>query len=253
MSRLVEEELCDFLEQEYSQPETEFLPALKVAPIHGVLPFGGHRNPLTRSNTARKVSTVIATAATDWVPQVYHFDSEGEFVVALEAVLDPDFYGLEVQLPPIPHGRGRTKKKKEHHFDLRLTFSDGYRRTVYVRNGESLAKRETQEEIDGIFKCIPKDFADDAIVVNTDHYTRAYRDNLRRIWHLSKKEDTDADEHVERVARSTSYWLLRDLIGKCDLPPARCWQAAMRLVGRRTLCADWHSVINLHSRVKLGA
>ena len=171
MSRVVEEELYDFLEQEYSQPETEPLPALRVAPVYGVLPFAGHRNPLTRSNTARKVSTVFATAATGWVPQVYHFDSEGEFAVALEAVLDPDLYGLEVQLPPIAYRRGRSQTKRKHHGDMRLTFSDGYRRMVYVKNGNSLAKRETQDEIDDIFNWIPQDFADDAIVVNTDSHT----------------------------------------------------------------------------------
>ena len=226
-------------------------PALIVAPIHGVLPYRGVRNPLIRSNTARKVSFAAATPATDGMPELYHFDSEAESVVGLEALLDPDLYGLEVQLPPIMYRCRRARKMVPHHFDLRLTFRDGYRRAVFVRNGWSLSRRQTQDEIEDIFRCIPMDFADDAVVVNADHYTRAYRDNLRRVWRLSSRPDPEADAHVEQIARTTGYWLLRDLIAQCGLPTAQAWQSAMRLIGRRVLWADWHAVINIHSRVRL--
>ena len=40
---------------------TKKLPALVVPPIPGVLPCEGAHNPLTRSNTARRVSMVIPT------------------------------------------------------------------------------------------------------------------------------------------------------------------------------------------------
>ena len=42
---------------------TKKLPALVVPPIPGVLPFEGAHNPLTRSNTARRVSMVIPTVS----------------------------------------------------------------------------------------------------------------------------------------------------------------------------------------------
>lgn len=227
--------------------------ALEVAPIHGVLPYAGARNPLTRSNTARKVSFTAATPATAGVRQLYHFDSQAESAVALEALLDPELYGLEVQLPPILFPCRRAKKEREHYFDLRLTFRDGFRRAIYVRNGWSLGLQSTQDEIDDIFGSLTTDFADDAITVNADDYTRAFRDNLRRIWYLNRQADPAADAHVEDVARCTSYWLLQDLIAKCDLPPAQAWQSAMRLIGRRVLWADWHAVINVWSRVRLNA
>ncbi|AZB65613.1 hypothetical protein EBL87_17940 [Cereibacter sphaeroides] len=226
---------------------------LDVAPIHGVLPFAGARNPLTRSNTARRVSFAAATPATGGVPQVYHFESEAESVVAIEALLHPDLHGLEVQLPPIPFRCRRSGRTREHHFDLRLTYRDGHRRAVFVRNGWSLGKRATQDEIDDIFTAIPEGFADDAVVVNADDYSRAYRDNLRRIWHLSRNPDPAADAHVEAVARAANYWLMKDLVAQCDLPPAAAWQSAMRLIGRRILRADWHAAITLHSRIGLAA
>ncbi|MFC3084569.1 hypothetical protein [Tabrizicola soli] len=107
--------------------------ALNVAPIHGVLPFAGARNPLIRSNTARKVSFTACTLATDGVPQVYHFDSEAESAAALEALLHPDLHGLEVQLPAITYRCRRSRKNRDHHFDLRITFRDGFRRAIFVR------------------------------------------------------------------------------------------------------------------------
>jgi hypothetical protein len=68
-------------------PPKKKLPALDVGPFHGVLPFEGARNPLTRSNTAKRISAAIATPRTGGVRQVYHFDGEAEFYVAVEALL----------------------------------------------------------------------------------------------------------------------------------------------------------------------
>ncbi|MHA3976060.1 hypothetical protein ACW9UR_00115 [Halovulum sp. GXIMD14794] len=233
-------------------PRTPKYPPMVVPPIHGVLPFDGARNPLGRSATSHKISETFVTPATNGRRKVYHFEGEAEYAVALEALLSPELHDLEVQLAPIsylaPNGKRRT-----HCFDLRLTFSDGHRRAVFVRNGRSLAKRETQDEIEAIFRQIPPSFADDAIVVNADDYTQAYRDNLRRFWYLHGKSDPVADAHVEAVARNAAFWFLKDLVSKCDLSPAAAWQSAMRLISRRVLGANWHAVISDHSRVWIPA
>jgi len=193
----------------------EKLPALQVAPIHGVLPYAGHRNPLTRSDTVKRVSAAIATPMSGGERQVYHFDGEAEYAVALDALRSPELYGLEVQLAPLRFYCNRTRKIRSHSFDLRLTFSDGYRRVVFVRNATSLAKPETQNEIDDIFAAVTDDVADDAVVVCADDYTRAYRDNLRRIWEMLQLSDAEADAIVEDAARTTNYWYLGDLIANC--------------------------------------
>ena len=173
---------------DYSPIKTEKLPELVVPPIRDVLPFEGSHNPMTRSNTARRVSMTIPTPATDGKRQVYHFDGEREAAVALEALLSPDLFRLEVQLPKIyfdlPQGYNKRKKPRGHHFDLRLTFNDGYKRAVYVKNATSLARRKTQDEFAAICEATPQSFADDVIVVNGDHYTMAYRDNLYRLFYL---------------------------------------------------------------------
>lgn len=153
--------------------KTEKLPALVVPPVFGVLPFTGSLNPLTRSNTAHRISMTIPTPATEGVRKIFHFDGEREMAVALEALLHPDLYNLEVQLPGISY-QVPGKKKQTHFFDIRLTFRDGYRRAVYVKNGSTLARREAQDEIDAIFRAVPEEFADDLIVVNGDYYTRPY-------------------------------------------------------------------------------
>lgn len=226
-------------------------PALVVAPIHGVLPYAGDRNPLTRSDSVKRVSAAIATPMTGGIRQVYHFDGESEYAVALDALRSPDLFGLEVQLSPLSYYCRRKRKLRTHRFDLRLTFRDGFRRVIFVRNAASLAKPETQTEIDDIFAAVTEDFADDAMVVCADHYTRAYRDNLRRIWEYLQVKYDDADRLVEDAARNTCYWYLSDLIKNCDMGEWRCYQAAMRLIGLNVLWTDMHGVIDYPSRVVL--
>lgn len=227
------------------------LPALVVAPIHGVLPFAGKRNPLTRSDTVKRVSAAIATPMSGGVRQVYHFDGESEYAVALDALRSPDLYGLEVQLDPVEYFCRKKRRMRSHHFDLRLTFKDGYRRAVFVRNGTSLARPETQDEIDDILAYVTDDFADDTMIVCADSYRRAYRDNLRRIWDYLQVEDDEADAIVEDAARTSNYWYLSDLIANCDLECWRCYQAALRLIGQNVLWTDMHGVIDYPSRVAL--
>lgn len=51
------------LRWETSLGDQEKMQSLKVDPIPGVLPFDGSRNPLTRSDTASRVSMTIITPA----------------------------------------------------------------------------------------------------------------------------------------------------------------------------------------------
>ena len=224
--------------------------SLKVDPIPGVLPFDGSRNPLTRSDTASRVSMTITTPATHGRRKVYHFDGQREMAVALEALLSPELYDLEVQLPPVWF-KNKSGNSVPHHFDLRITFRDGFRRAVYVRHGESLARRETQDEITAIFEATPKSFADDKIVVNGDKYTRGYRDNLLRIWRACNSPDDHTDKYVLECAQSTPFWNIQDLMGRCDLPPGKTFTAILRLIGRQLISVNWNAVVCPHSRVWL--
>lgn len=242
-----------FLEEEVGRKPTGKQPAIQVPEIFGVLPYSGHRNPLTRSTVARRVSATFATRATNGIPKVYHFEALTEWAATLDVLLDPTVYGIEVQLPPIPYPWPGRKKPREHHFDMRVTFEDGFRRAVFVRNGRSLAKPKTKAEIDAIFDAIPTSFSDDAIVVNGDDYTRQYRDNLFRAYDASQRTDPEADEMVKEAAHTTNYWFLKDLIQNSSLPSPRAFDAALRLIGQGLLAADWYSVINIHSRVQLPA
>jgi len=192
----------------------------------------------------------IATPATDHRLKIYHFDGEREMAVALEALLSPELHGLEVQLAPITY-QGKDGKLRSHSFDLRITFRDGFKRAVFVRNGSSLARSEVQDEINAIFAATSQSFADDKIVINGDHYTRAYRDNLRRLWHLSKYPDPETDTHVEQCALNTSYWHMRDLIEQSGLEAGDAFQSIMRLIGKGVLNANLHTVLCPYTRVWL--
>ncbi|SNR35007.1 hypothetical protein [Puniceibacterium sediminis] len=238
------------LEWDTSTGEQKKKPALVVDPVHGVLPYDGFRNPLTRSASTSRISMTIATPATRGQRKIYHFDGQREMAAGLEALLSPELYGLEVQLPPIYY-QAPSGKMTPHSYDLRITFRDGFRRVLFVRHGESLARQETQDEIDAIFEATPKSFADDKQVVNGDKYTRGYRDNLLRIYEASLNSDTDADDHVLDRARKCSYWHMRDLIAQCDVSEARAFDAILRLVGQGVVWANWHAVICKYSRIRL--
>jgi len=234
--------------------KTKKLPPLRVPTPVGVRPYAGARNPMTRSNNAHRIADTFRTPSTNGIPQIYFFESEGEYAVSLEAMLDPELHGLEVQLPPIRFPWQHNKKGyRDHYFDLRLTFRDGYRRAVYVKNGRALQSARIQEEIEAIFSILPDSFADDAIVVNTDDYSRAYRDNLRRMHYVSQIHAPEDDLIVEQAAKSCNYWFLEQLVGQVPLTPAKAWQAALRLIARGIIGADRDAVINLHSHVWLSA
>lgn len=240
-------------DEAYDPPRLEKQNALKVPPIDGVLPYDGARNPMTRSNTAYRVSAAIATPATNGIRKVYHFDGEAEWAVALEALIDPELYALDVQLPffRFKYGKGVNAKFPKHYFDLRITLKNGFRLAVYVKNGSSLARDETVEEIQAIKEAMPASLADDMIVVNATDYIRPYRINLFDFWTVMKLSDPEADAIVELTAQETSYWSVGDLIKHCAIAPSRAFPAVQRLIARRVLDADWYSVVSPHSRVWL--
>lgn len=239
-------------EYELEAARREALPKLEVPAPFGVLPYNAARNPMSRSNSAHRVSMAMAFRATAMVPQIFHFESGGEFAVALEASLDPELYGLEVQLPPIRYPWPWNKKGyRDHYFDLRLTFDDGFRTAVYVKNGKALKQERIKAEIDAIFSCVTEDFADEAIVVNTDDYSRPYRDNLRRMWKHCQSPCDANDDILEEAAHTKNYWLLKDLVAQCPLTRAEAWQSALRLIARGRLAADMNAVFCHQSRVWL--
>lgn len=224
-------------------------PALAIPPIHGVLPFAGKRNPLTRSNTARRVAMTFSTPHLQGRRQVFLFESELESAVAMEAMLSPDFYHLEVQLAPITYKR-QHRASQQHYFDLRVTFRDGHRRVFFVRNGASLMRQDTADEISAVYAAIPEHFADSFQVVSDEHYSRARRGNLRRIWDMSAQIDHDADRHVLEIARSRRYSLARQLVSHCtEVPESVAMHSIYRLIGKNLLGANWDAEINLLSRV----
>lgn len=235
----------------YDPPRSKKQSALVLNPVHGVLPYEGARNPLTRSNTAYRISAPLATPATKGIPKIYHFEGESEWAVALEALLDPDLYALDVQLPPMTFRRqiGTGTKLSKHYFDLRVTLKDGFRLAIYVKNGRSLSRSKTQEEIAAIEEALPEDLADAMIVVNADEYTRPYKSNLFRFSIVMQDIDREADEQVEWAALNCSYWSVSDLIAQCKLPSNRAFPAVQRLVARKIIRADWYSVVSHYSRI----
>jgi hypothetical protein len=167
----------------YSIPKLPRARAIDLAGIPGVLPFDGVRNPSGRSSTSQKVLLTYRTLANDWRPKVGFAESTAEAAVGFEAVMSPMTYDLSFQ-PLEIHFRDDEGVMRSYTHDILITFRNGHRRLVFVRNEESLKKPRTARQIRAIAAATPKRAADDMIVVNANDYTRQRRENLMRMHHF---------------------------------------------------------------------
>lgn len=234
----------------YPLPKLRSAGKITVGEIHGVLPFSGVRNPITASKTSQKVMMTYKTGANQWKPRVGAAESLAEAAVAEDPLTSPDVYDVEFQ--PVEFGyEFPAGSRRSHTIDLRITFNSGLKRFVFVRNRSSLSKPWVMEEIDAIHAAIPPQEAHEFIVVDADEYTRARRDNLRRMHKLTSfQTDPEADEIVfAAVCSLKTLWRMSDLRWVIDLVPARIFQSCLRLIARNKLGADLDAVICHNSRI----
>jgi hypothetical protein len=144
---------------------------IELGEIWGVLPFDGVRNPSARSSTSHKVFLTYRTPANDWRPKVGIAESAAEAAVGLEAIMSPTTHDVSFQ-PLEVRFRDEDGAMRSYTHDLLITFRNGHRRLVFVRNEESLKKPRTERQIRAIVAATPKRAADDMIVVNANDYTR---------------------------------------------------------------------------------
>jgi hypothetical protein len=234
----------------YRLPKLRSAGKITVGDIHGILPFSGVRNPITASKTSQKVMMIYKTAANHWQPRVGAAESLAEAAVAEDALTSPGVHDVEFQ--PVEFGyEYPSRSRRSHTIDLRVTFTSGLRRFIFVRNRSSLLKPWVQEEIDAIHAAVPAQEAHEFIIINADDYSRARRDNLRRMYRLTSfQTDPEADELVfDAVCRLKTLWKMSDLRSVIDLVPARIFQSCLRLIAQQRLGADLDAVICHHSRI----
>ncbi|MEJ1993036.1 MAG: hypothetical protein P8X50_15465, partial [Maritimibacter sp.] len=206
--------------------------------------------PKGAENPDGKVMLTYKTAANNWIPKVGAVESLAEAAVAQEALSSGKFHDVEFQ--PIsfeylhPSGNVRT-----HTIDFRLTLNSGQRCFVFVRNSSSLKKPRVKEQIEAIKQAAPTTEAHTFAVIDADGYSRARRDNLRRMYWLTTFEaDAEADAIVKAVAFDLkTLWRVSDLFDVIDLPNGRTMKASLRLIARGVLCADMNAVIGSPSRI----
>jgi hypothetical protein len=234
----------------YGIPKQPRQKAVTLKPIYGLLPSRAVRNPITTSATSQKVVLPYKTAATGHQIEIGLCESLAEAAVGEEAIISTDVYDVEFQPITFPY-EYPAGRKRNHTMDLRITYHDGTRRMVFVRNEMSLSKPWTWEEIDAIHEAIPNCEAEEFVVVNADAYSRARRDNLNRMHRLvAFQPDPESDLIVEKVATNLkSLWLMSDLAKHLDLPKWRVWQSCQRLIAAGVLGADMDAVICHHSRI----
>lgn len=223
---------------------------IEVGPIHGVLPFTGVRNPITTSSVSHKIMLDYRTAANGWQRKVGAAESGAEAAVAEEALISENTYDVEFQPLTVEYEYPPGHVRK-HTIDLRVTLRCGLRRLVFVRNRESLEKPYVQAEIDAIHAAIPPHHGDRFCIVEADSYSRARRDNLRRMHRkIAFEPDPDADEIVEEAVRQLkTLWRMSDICPIVDLAKARVFQSCLRLIARKRLGADMDAVICHQSRI----
>ena len=226
---------------------------LKLGSIWNVLPFDGVRNPSSRSNTSQKVFLTYRTAANNWQPKIGIAECAAEAAVGLEAVMSPAIYDVAFQ-PLTVHFRDEDGVARSYTHDLLITFQDGRRRLIFVRNEESLKKPRTQRQISAILAATPKHAADEMILVNANDYSRQRRDNLMRMHYFVFHPDAEADEAVLEAAQTLkSFYYMKDLFPHAPVSVPRAFAACYRLVARGALRANLDHVLWENSRIEVAA
>lgn len=235
----------------HSPPKLPPASALSLGDIHGTLPFDGVRNPSGRSNTSQKVFLTYRTPANDMVPKVGIAESAAEAAVGLQLVMLPNVFDVMFQ-PLTVHFRGEDGRVHSYTHDLLVTFDNGHRRLIFVRNEDSLMKPRTQRQIKAIVAATPKTAADDMIVVNANDYTRQRRENLIRMHHFVFHPDAEADESVLQAARGLrSFYYMKDLFPHVPVPQPRAFAACYRLVARGAFRANLDHVLWENSHIEV--
>jgi len=135
------EDIIDHDAWPYAPPKSPKASAITLDRITGVLPFDGKRNPGFRSATSHRVWLTYKTPANDWQPKVAICESGAEAAVVYEAFLQEDLYDIRFQPFSVSYEfEGRTRN---YTHDLLVTFVNGHRRLIFVRNGRSLSRVRT--------------------------------------------------------------------------------------------------------------
>ena len=167
--------------------------------------------------------------------------------------MSPDTYDVSFQ--PFAVGfRDEDGAQRSYTHDLLITFRNGHRRLVFVRNEASLRKPRTTREIQAIVAATPRRAADDMIVVDANDYTRQRRDNLMRMHHFVFHPDDEADEALLEAARSLrSFYFMKDLFPHAPVSQPRAFAACHRLIAQGALHANLDNVLWENSRLHLAA
>lgn len=237
----------------HSIPKLPKASKIMLGSIYGVLPFDGVRNPSSRSAASHKVHMTYRTRANGWQPKVGIGESAAEIAAAHEALICPNLYDLKFQ-PLTVNYRDEDGAPHSYTHDLLLTFTNGHRRLVFIRNETSLLKPRTTRQIKAVLAATPKSTADDMIVVNANDYPRQRRDNLFLMHHYVFSPDAEADDIVWAVAKNLkTLWYMRDLFAHAPLPKPRVFAACYRLVASGKLSANLNQVLWEHSHIEIAA
>ncbi|WP_282076707.1 hypothetical protein [Epibacterium ulvae] len=150
--------------------------------------------------------------------------------MAEEILVSPNLWDLEFQPVTIPY-TDPNGVRREHTIDLRQTFLSGRQRLVFVRNRNSLKKPFVQAELECIRASARRELGHQLIVADGDSYSKARRDNLRRMHRLIAFQP-------DRIA-----------VRAMDLEPSRLFQSCLRLNARKKLGGDCSAVISHDSRI----
>lgn len=234
-----------------SPPRLPKAPPVKLSEIYGVLPFDGVRNPSSRSSVSQKVFMTYKTEANNWKPKVGMMESAAEAAVGLQALISPDLYDLNYQ-PEMVRYVDEDGARRSYTHDVLLTFRNGFRRLVFVRNEASLAKPKTNRQIEAIVRATPRRSADDMVVVNARDYSRQRRENLLRMHLTVFNPDPEADEITLEIARRLrTLYLMKDLFPRAPIEQHRVFSACYRLVARGEILANLDHILWEHSRIEL--
>ncbi|KPN64760.1 hypothetical protein SAMN04488527_11674 [Aliiroseovarius crassostreae] len=179
------------------------------------------------------------------------FESLLELLTIHMAATRPNFADL-IEQPFEVSFIDASGKKGHHHIDLLVVLTDGRRLAVAVKPAAKVTN-ELREELGAIKRHLPRELADDLILVTDQNFTRAQALNALRYFEFSKHADPVADQALTAaLEKRKGIVSMGDLATLAGLA-GRGYRAAFRAAFQGKIQVLSEGLIGEHSLVKARA
>ena len=167
------------------------------------LPSRSTRRIARRSKSSSRGGIVVQLPG--WArSRIVFFESRLELNVLYLILARGDVVDVWEQPPSISY-RDVTGKRRSHFFDFLIVLKSGRRIAIAVKPAKIAARSKFVSDLKCIRQDIRKDFADDALLITDQDFTKAEAQNAERYVDFSRHKIEGAEYNLKEVIASTSF------------------------------------------------